>query len=632
MNIPIAVFDFESYYDPVFSLSKITTEEYIRSDLFETIGCSIQMPTWARPQWFVGKDVGFFIAAHKDELEQCAFLAHNCAFDGAIAAWRYGLHAKIYLDTMGMAQPLFGFTTGVSLAKLLEVLKLGQKGDEVVHALGKRLHMFSPQELARYGEYCINDNIGCRKIFEYLLPLTPRKELMAIDEELKCFIDPRIHLDQQILAEYHQEIVDIKQSNLIWAGNALDLEPDQVQTAIMSNDKLAVLLQELDVDPPTKVSPTTGKSAWAFAKTDEEFLALKEHDDPRVQVLVECRLGGKSTIAETRSLRLLDAAKRGPLPVMLKHYAAHTGRLGGGDAINMQNLMRHVYDETGTLTKRSKLRDAICAPPDHELVGGDLSQIEARVLAHLAGQDDVVDAFARYDADPKNNPDIYCVTAELLLGRVITKKDNPKERQLGKTCRLALGYGMGVDRFIVTAKKDRVPLARPLAESLHKRFRDVSPMIVKFWKDADRALSHLLKGEEFAFGRDGCIVVKADGIHLPSGRVLRYPGLEQERGEYGMQYTYLNRKKRKKIYGAKLVENICQSIAGSVVGDAWLRLRGKLKVVMQVHDELVACVHKTQVEWGVATMRWALTQPVPWLPGLPVACDVSHAYRYGDVK
>lgn len=615
MNIiPI---DFEAYYDPQFSLSKITTEEYIRSPQFETIGVSIWHPGAAGPTWYTDP-LHVAHALQSIDWANSAMLAHNCALDGAIAAWRYGVQPKMYFDTMGMAQPLFGFTSGVSLAKLAEVLGLGVKGTEVVQALGKRRKNFTHSELAAYGSYCNNDNVLCRKIFEHLLPLTPRKELAAIDSELRCFVDPRIVLDIDMLRQYHQNIIDRKQTNYIWLGNLLGCGADDVKDIIMSNDKMAHALTELGVDPPRKLSPTTGKVAWAFAKTDADFLALKEHEDETVQLLVETRLGGKSTLTETRALRLIEIALRGTLPVMLKHYAAHTGRLGGGDAINMQNLPR-----------KGELRDSLCAPPNHLFVGGDLSQIEARVLACIAGQEDVVRAFADFDAGI--GPDIYCVTATAFLGRPITKANDPKERQLGKVIRLALGYGMGIDKFIVTAARDGVVLTPQQAAAAHKWFRDTNEYIARLWKAGDRALEKLLAGEEWTFGKDGCIVVKADGLHLPSGRVLRYPGLEREKNEFGWQYTYLNRKKRVKVYGAKVIENICQSIAGSVVMDAWIRLRGKMHVCMQVHDELVGLVHEEQREHGLELMHRALTAPVPWLPSLPVACEVGAAARYGHI-
>lgn len=620
MQIPIVTLDFETYYDAAYSLSKITTEEYIRSPQFEVIGCSIWLPNAAAPVWHDSPEK-VQRALHAIDWSTHALLAHNTAFDGTIAAWRYGVHAKLYLDTMSMAQPRFGFTTGVSLSSLAKALNLGEKGDEVVHALGKRRANFSPQELAAYGRYCSNDTVLCRRIFEHLLQLTPPKELALIDEALRCFIDPRLVLDRAMVQEHYDDVVAKKQANYIWAGNLLGIEPEEVKTAIMSSDKLAQLFTEIGVDPPTKLSPTTGKVAYAFAKTDDDFLAMREHEDERVQLLVECRLGGKSTLAETRAARLLGVADRGPLPVYLKYYAAHPGRYGGGDALNLQNVPRG-----------SPLRDAMMAPPGHVVVVGDLSQIEARILVTIAGQQDAVQQFIDFDSGIGD--DIYCIVASSFLGRKVTKADK-QDRMLGKVIRLALGYGMGIPKLIVTARRApyNLPLTEAVATAAHRWYRDVSPFVVQLWKNADTALRKLYAGEEYTFGHNGCIVVKADGIHLPSGRVLRYPGLDMAQDERGRpQFSYLNRKKRVKIYGAKVVENICQSLAGSVGNDAWLRVRNHMKVVLQVHDELAAVVLEDQAEAACARLSAALSAPVSWLPGLPVACEVGYHQRYGQVE
>jgi hypothetical protein len=617
MNLPIVTLDFETYYDQQFSLGKITTEEYIRSPQFEVIGCGIQLPTDAKPRWYDP------LEAHRAFLEidwtTHAMLCHNGYFDAAILGWRYGIHPKFLLDTMCMGQPTFGFTTGVSLASLARVLGLGEKGDDVIHAIGKHRVNFTPQEYAAYGAYCCNDVALCKAIFTRLLPTIPRKELMHIDEVLRCYTDPRLVLDKELLIEHHQEVVDAKEAHYIWAGNLLGCSPEQVKDTIMSNDKLATLLLTLNVDPPQKLSPTTGRLAYAFAKTDDAFLELKEHDDERVQLLVTCRLGGKSTLSETRAARLIGIADRGTLPAYMKYYAAHPGRLGGGDGINLQNL-----------TRGSKLRRALMAPEQHVCVAGDLSQIEARVLVAVAGQLDIVEAFKQYDAG--TGPDIYCVTATAYLGKPVTKAMKP-ERRLGKVIRLGLGYGMGVPKFQVTARREGVMLNDAEASSVHKWYRDTSERVVVLWQQGGTALKKLHAGEEWSFGYNGCILVKSDGLHLPSGRVLRYPGLERKDDEQGRpQWSYLNRKKRVKIYGAKVVENICQSIAGSVCGDAWLRLRGKMKIVLQVHDELVGIIHEDQAEEGVAMMRAAMTAPVTWIAELPVACDVGYARRYGDIE
>ena len=628
--IPIVVGDWETYYDGEYSLSKMGTEAYLRDPRFEEIGLSLIMPGEEKATWYTDGDIPRVLKSI--DWSRTAFLAHNNYFDGAILAWHHGIWPKLYLCSMCIAQPRFGFTSGVSLASLMRVLEVGEKGDEVIRALGKRRSDFSDWELYKYGEYCCNDALGSKRIFQELLPTTATKEIVAIDETIRCFTDPRLVLDKPMLVEYHQHVKDVKETHYLWASNLLGIDDDaqgtaveKVRDVIMSNDKLANLLMELGVDPPTKLSPTTGKVAYAFAKTDDEFLALKEHEDERVQTLITCRLGGKSTIAETRALRFIEMADRGSMPAYFKYYAAHPGRLGGGDGTNLQNL-----------TRKSELRDAIMAPPGHVLVAGDESQIEARLLVTVAGQQDILQAFKDYDAGI--GPDIYCVTASAYLGKQITKEANPQERQLGKVIRLALGYGMGVPKFIITARRDGVKLTPAQADTVHKWYRATNEYVVRLWQAGNTALKKLEAGEEWSFGINGCIVVRADGIHLPSGRVLRYPGLQYEK-EYDKtghswsgQWTYLNRKKRVRIYGAKAVENIMQSLAGSVCLDAWIELRHKMKIVLQIHDELVAVVPTAQAEVACEQMRVAMSRTPAWLPELPVACEVGYAQRFGHIR
>lgn len=627
--IPIVVADWETYYDSDYTLNKLSTEEYLRDSRYEEIGVSLMLPHDDYPVWYSDPyEVKYRLL--EIDWKTHALLCHHGQFDGAILAWKHGILPKLYLDSMAMAQPTFGFTTGVGLGKLAPLLTLGEqtKGEYVLNAKGKHRIDFTPDELAKYGAYCCNDAFLCKMIYEQLIERTPLKEIVAIDETIRCFTDPRIVLDKEMLIEYHQHVRDIKTTHYLWACNLLGIEDDALGTAeekvrsvIMSNDKLAQLLMEIGCDPPTKLSPATGNVMYAFAKTDEEFLALKDHPDERVQTLVTCRLEGKSTQAETRALTLIQMADRGPMPAYYKYYAAHPGRLGGGDKTNLQNLPRG-----------NPLRDALMAPPGHVLLGGDLSQIEARIVAWLAEQEDLLQAFRDFDAGI--GPDVYCVTASAYTGTVVTP-DMKDQRRLGKVIALALQYGMGIDRFIITARKDGVKLTPLEAERASRWFKQTRHRIPILWRQGEQALRALERGESYAFGRNGCIVVEADGIHLPSGRVLRYPGLQSGPSERfpGMtEWTYLNRKKRVRIYGAKVIENISQSLAGSVCLDAWLELRHKMKMVLQIHDELIAAVIAAMAEEACSMMRSAMSRTPSYLPGLPVACEVGYATRFGHIK
>ena len=127
----------------------------------------------------------------------------------------------------------------------------------------------------------------------------------------------------------------------------------------------------------------------------KEFKHLLTHQDERVQSLVAARLGNKSTLEETRTQRFIDIAKRGLLPVPVRYYAAHTGRWGGDDKINLQNLPSRGANA-------NMLKRGIIAPQGHSIIDADSAQIEARVLAWLAEQDDLTEAFAKGEDVYKN--------------------------------------------------------------------------------------------------------------------------------------------------------------------------------------------------------------------------------------
>ena len=180
-----------------------------------------------------------------------------------------------------------------------------------------------------------------------------------------------------------------------------------------------------------KTSPTTGKETYALAKTDTGFIALTEHEDPFIQELCRVRLGTKSTIEESRIERFIGigARNKGKLPIPLKYYGAHTGRWAGSDKVNFQNLPSR--DK-----KKKALKNAVVAPAGYKVINCDSSQIEARVLAWLAGQDDVLDLFI-------NGKDAYKAFASRVYKKP-AEEVTTIERFVGKTCVLGLGLAAPV--------------------------------------------------------------------------------------------------------------------------------------------------------------------------------------------
>lgn len=609
--------DFETYYDKEFSLSKITTEEYIRSEQFEVIGVAAKVDD-QQTQWCTGSKEQIAKFLHDLDLPSHDVLAHHMAFDGAILAWQFGIRPKYYLDTLSMARPLTGLTVGGSLAALAKKFELGAKGTEVVNALGKRREDFSPQEIFAYGTYCMNDVNLTYELFKILKPHSTTKELYIIDLMLRMYIDPVLELDKEKLTHHLSNVQTKKEELMRRISDAIGKDD------LMSNMKFADVLKKLGVEPPMKVSLRTNKMAYAFGKTDYEFKALLEHEDPRVQAVVSARLGIKSTLEETRTISFLGIADRGALPIMLNYYGAHTGRASGGDKMNLQNLPRG-----GTLRKSIK------APEGHVVIAVDSAQIEARVVAWLAGQDDLVEDF-------RNGVDIYSKFASDVYERPIDKSVDKVERFVGKTCILGLGYGMGKDKFKSTLKIGMagVSVDLPLedAERIVKLYRQKYERITSLWSDADKALPAIANGFDYEFGATIALCATPEGIRLPNDMLVRYPGLHKT----NEGFVYTTKRGSIKIYGGKVVENVVQALARIVVFDQMAKIDQefrkrdsadtRFKVALTVHDEVVAVVPEDQAQRSLDFMIKVMSTPPQWAQGLPVACEGDFALTYGDCK
>lgn len=602
--------DFETYYDRDYSLSKMTTEEYIRDSQFEVIGVAVKVND-EETVWCTGTRNQIKSFLDTFPWESSAVLAHNMMFDGAILGWRFGIHPMALLDTLAMLRAVDGTEVGNSLAKAAERYGLGAKGTEVVLALGKRRADFDDESMRRYGEYCINDVNITYNLFNILSTSFKKQELKLIDLTLRMFTRPILQLDLPLLEQHLIEVVDRKEA-LIADANA-DRE------VLLSNDKFATRLMELGVDPPMKISPTTNKLTLALAKNDPGFKSLADHDDVRVQALVAARLGTKSTLEETRTERFVSIAKRGSLPVPLRYYAAHTGRWGGDDKLNLQNLPR-----------KSKLKSAIIAPEGHVMIDADSSQIEARMLAWLSGQTDLVQAFEKGE-------DVYKIMAGKIYHKPASEVDDA-ERFVGKTTILGAGYGMGAAKFQIQLKNFGVELSEAECRRILTTYRDGFPAIPNLWAQGHRCLDALadvkLKTTPFGVQPQAISVLPGVGFDLPSGLPLKYMELRpvgvDDRGR--VQYIYSTRRGPVRIYGGKVVENLCQALARCVIGEQMLRIAKRYKVVLTVHDA-VACVAPGD-EWREAAlyvqecMRW---RPL-WAQTLPLNCEVKYGNSYGDSK
>jgi DNA polymerase I-like protein with 3'-5' exonuclease and polymerase domains len=613
--------DFETFYSRDYSLSKVTTEEYIRDPQFEAIGVSVKVND-EPAEWFSGTKAQTKRWLGEWDWGNSVAVAHNAMFDMAILNWHFDLRPKMIADTLSMARAIDGPDAGNSLAKLAERYGVGTKGNEVINALGKRRLDFSPEELARYGEYCINDTEITYKLFTLLAPLICKSEAHLINLTMRMFTEPVLELDKGILTDHLTRVREKKAALL----EAIDAD----KAVLMSNPKLAELLMQLKVVPPTKISPTTGKGTWAFGKNDEGFKALAEHHNPTVQAIVAARLGVKSTLEETRTERFIGIADRGTLPVPLRYYAAHTGRWGGDDKVNLQNLPR-----------KSPLKKAMLAPEGYVSIDCDSSQIEARTLAWMAGQEDLVDFFQKNNDEiaagvPKAEMeyDPYKIMASEIYATPV-RKISDDQRFVGKTTILGAGYGMGPAKFQIQLKAFGVDMKLTECRYIIDTYRRTYPQIPKVWEQGNAALDALTRTMSAPLGREGVINVDLFGIRLPNGMYIRYPELRKETNKTTgrQEFLYDTKKGRatipKNIWGGGVTENWSQALARIIIGEQMLMIARRYKVVMTVHDAIGIIAPIEEADEARAFVEACMRTRPKWAGGLPLNCESKMGASYG---
>jgi DNA polymerase family A len=645
----ILVIDFETRWDSKeYTLSKMTTEEYVRDKRFKAFGMCVKIfGSDNQPAWIHGSSLKSWMK--NIDWSTTAVLAHNAQFDITILSWQYGVKPAFIFDSLSMARALRGVEAGNSLAKLASDFGLPPKGNAVYSTDGAE--ELTPDMEKELADYCKHDVFLCEEIFKRLVQGYPASELRLIDMTLKMYTQACLRLDQKMLIEALHEEGTKREGLLQQLGvNESDLA---------SNQKFAEILEGLGVSAPIKISKTTGKETLALAKNDALFQALLNGDREDVSLLCEARLKVKSTSERTRAQRFLDISQRGPLPVPLSYYGALSGRwtAAKGSAINMQNLKRGSF-----------LRKAIMAPEDCQLVVGDLSQIEPRVLAWFSDYEDLLDifrsgtdAYAAFGAQMFNIPDL-------------TKETHPDLRQSAKSALLGCGYGLGwasfsaqllvgflgappvlytkdfakklgvtsdyIDRFLAwddnVKKLEAIPrtctdkellIHSIAAKKIIDIYRMTSHPVVSFWDMCGRALENSLAGgDELVYK---CITFKKEAIVLPNGMSIRYPNLRKTKDGwvYGTEGETPT-----KLYAGKITNNIVQGVARIVMTDGMLRVAKRYFVAGTVHDELIAVVPDDEVDEAKTWVWEQMVKEPKYLPGIPLNSEVGAHLRYGLAK
>ena len=426
------------------------------------------------------------------------------------------------------------------------------------------------------------------------------------------FSDPLLELDVDKLESHLIEVRDRKERLFTDAGITKEI--------LNSSAKFAELLIQQGVEPPIKISPATGKDTFAFAKSDAEFMALLEHPNEVVQALVAARVGAKSTLEETRTERFISIARRGHiggalrrLPIPLKYYAAHTGRWGGSDKVNLQNLPSRGAEG-------GKLKRCLVAPRGHVIIDCDSSQIEARVLAWLAGQTDVLKLFAA-------KQDVYRHMAGRIFG--INPSDvTDEQRFIGKTTVLGAGYGMGAVKFQMQLKTMGKDVDIDTCKFIIKQYRLANPQIATWWNHLNTVLNNMLHNKPSDIDTVALMTLEPfTGISLPNGLMQSYPELTRHASG---EFTYKTRTGMNRLYGGKVAENLCQAVARCIIGEQMIQIEKLYRVVLTVHDAVACVVPEDDADYAKEYIEACMRMPPAWAQGLPLNCESGMARTYGD--
>ena len=431
LNMRLVALDFESFFSTKdgYTLTKMGPISYIRDSRFSAqlmsyIVTDASTMTYDRVRVAEHDNIPAVLAALKLDAPDVVTVAHNGnGFDFLILSEIYHVVPRIAIDTMCMER-----WTGVSriqnesLKSMAKFFQCGEKVEGTVISDGRNWpEDFTPDERTAFIQYCRNDTEQCFLSFKAMLPFMTADALLFSSITAKMACNPVLRLDDDMLTAYLNELSDkvTKARNDINKMFMFKSDEDFLK-AIRSSASFVKMLELLGRKPPMKYSvaksetkrkklEAEGKTNLseedyavytpALAKSDLDFVAMASDADERVALLVRTRLENNSSIQRSRAETFHALAKSGrPMPVMLNAFRAHTSRYtagnseGSSDKLNLQNLSKR---DPSQLT----LRKAVQAPEGMALVACDSSQIEARILAYVANETELVDAFRR-GADP----------------------------------------------------------------------------------------------------------------------------------------------------------------------------------------------------------------------------------------
>jgi DNA polymerase I-like protein with 3'-5' exonuclease and polymerase domains len=634
--------DFETYFDSVYTLSKLSTVEYVQDERFECLGVAIFDSEQMEGVWFPRAQDGL----RTIDFENTTILAQNAKFDLLILDVHFGTIPKYSVDLVGIANHVHPMYSA-KLKDLCTLYGLPPKGDTMRfrgctrrkrwHKRGGRTKdkdtmvrqpLMSYEQENALGEYAINDAQQQWSLFVRMLPKLsrPAVEIPLNQHTIELFTRPSVRFDRERAERIRRDMKHAMAAPIEAAGHSVPDISGHKSFRRLLTDALGQVGEELPLKPDKNE-----KMIPAIAQTDASYDKLLTHADDTVRMLMEARVGlqtWRNKISRVTSLIAQAAANGGILRVPLWYHGAHTGRWSGAEEINLQNLgaRKHALD--------AEVRNCLIPPPGYKFVVVDQAAVEARGTAWVAGQHDLLDAF-------RDGVDVYCRFASILFDAPIRKgratDPDPVRafyklaRSCGKVGILGGGYGMGPLKCQSYGDGYGLSLSFSEACKIINTYRSENTAIVDYWKTVQDAFHWTLKTSRpatagpirFHAERDqelGFDVV----MTLPSGRELRYTNVAEALGDKGLEMTMYShrRKKWSKIYGGYLTENIVQGMCRDTLAEAILRLEKQgIRVPLHVHDEVVVLAPVDEAETVLDTVLEELSTSPSWAPDLPLGAE-----------
>lgn len=581
----------------------------------------------------------------------------NSNFD-RIVLRHHGVHVPVgkIVDPMVIA---FQHALPGKLEKLCELLSVprdlakDKDGKKLIHLFSKPLpknrklrratRETHPDEWARFIEYARLDVDAMRAVLARL----PRwndshgeRELWRLDQDTN---DLGVACDTELAVS---ALRAFQRAGGALASAAARITAGDVTATTQRDRLLAYLLKERDFEIADMQKNTVEKVL--------EDATL----DPVVRELLENRQEAAATSPSKYRALLGSVCRDGRLRGTIQYAGASRTLRDAGRIVQPQNLPRCpdwfdadeqertvaafkadaedlIYDDVVDRCSYA-IRGCLVAEPGKKLVIADLSNIEGRVTAWLAGEEWKLEAFRAFDRGEGH--DLYKVTAGRILGKDPKDVTKDERQNPGKVAELAGGFGGSVGAYRKMGGAALEAMSDDGVLVIVRAWRDAHPNIRNFWYDLERAARAAMANPDKAYvARATQFEMRRDPggtpwllMRKPNGRFLCYRNPEIEDGDITYEGTnqYTRKWERLRTWGGKFTENIVQSVARDVFKVGSLRATAAgYRIVLPVHDELVAEV-PNEVRFSAEELSSIMSQPISWAPGLPLAAAGFESFRY----